>query len=66
LLSVEDMIKEVDVDGDGRIDFYGKISCIATAWFFSRKNAGIRVDDEKEILISTFEIHPRNDRWSHI
>jgi hypothetical protein len=22
--SVEDMIKEVDVDGDGRIDFYGK------------------------------------------
>lgn len=21
---VEDMIKEVDVDGDGRIDFYGK------------------------------------------
>lgn len=23
--SVEDMIKEVDVDGDGRIDFYGKI-----------------------------------------
>jgi hypothetical protein len=24
LFSVEDMIKEVDVDGDGRIDFYGK------------------------------------------
>jgi len=24
--SVEDMIKEVDVDGDGRIDFYGKFS----------------------------------------
>lgn len=24
--SVEDMIKEVDVDGDGRIDFYGKIT----------------------------------------
>ena len=24
LPSVEDMIKEVDVDGDGRIDFYGK------------------------------------------
>lgn len=24
LVSVEDMIKEVDVDGDGRIDFYGK------------------------------------------
>lgn len=23
-VSVEDMIKEVDVDGDGRIDFYGK------------------------------------------
>lgn len=22
--TVEDMIKEVDVDGDGRIDFYGK------------------------------------------
>lgn len=22
LISVEDMIKEVDVDGDGRIDFY--------------------------------------------
>jgi len=26
LPSVEDMIKEVDVDGDGRIDFYGKFS----------------------------------------
>lgn len=24
LFLVEDMIKEVDVDGDGRIDFYGK------------------------------------------
>lgn len=24
-ISVEDMIKEVDVDGDGRIDFYGKL-----------------------------------------
>lgn len=23
-VSVEDMIKEVDEDGDGRIDFYGK------------------------------------------
>jgi hypothetical protein len=23
-VSVQDMIKEVDVDGDGRIDFYGK------------------------------------------
>jgi len=34
--------------------------------FFFRKNAEIRVDGEKEILISIFEIHPRNDRWSHI
>lgn len=25
---VEDMIKEVDVDGDGRIDFYGKYNSI--------------------------------------
>lgn len=24
MFAVEDMIKEVDVDGDGRIDFYGK------------------------------------------
>jgi len=24
LIAVEDMIKEVDVDGDGRIDFDGK------------------------------------------
>lgn len=26
LILVEDMIKEVDVDGDGRIDFYGQFS----------------------------------------
>lgn len=26
MIAVEDMIKEVDVDGDGRIDFYGKLS----------------------------------------
>lgn len=24
VVAVEDMIKEVDVDGDGRIDFYGR------------------------------------------
>lgn len=44
------MIKEVDVDGDGRIDFYGKISCIAIARF--RANIEIRADGEKEILVS--------------
>lgn len=27
---VEDMIKEVDVDGDGRIDFYGKLNPLHT------------------------------------
>lgn len=40
LLSVEDMIKEVDVDGDGRIDFYGKISSLYITT--TRENAKIK------------------------
>lgn len=34
-ISVEDMIKEVDVDGDGRIDFYGKIFSLSYTLFTS-------------------------------
>lgn len=36
---VEDMIKEVDVDGDGRIDFYGKYIdfCLFGMYMFSRR-----------------------------
>lgn len=45
LLSVEDMIKEVDVDGDGRIDFYGKISSalyIAAARFREKRRGRVK------------------------
>jgi hypothetical protein len=38
--SVEDMIKEVDVDGDGRIDFYGKFSCSSHKFSIVHKPKG--------------------------
>lgn len=55
------MIKEVDVDGDGRIDFYGKIFLSFLSYRFYGINNG-----EKEISISTNMIHPYDDRWTRI
>lgn len=43
------MIKEVDVDGDGRIDFYGKISSalyiatVSRGWEPSKKDISISI-----------------------
>lgn len=55
LLSVEDMIKEVDVDGDGRIDFYGKISSTLYTTTRFRENATRAQESTKKgISISTF------------
>lgn len=41
-VAVEDMIKEVDVDGDGRIDFYGKRKPGKSS--FSPYNSGVAQD----------------------
>lgn len=53
------MIKEVDVDGDGRIDFYGKISFTLYYSFSRKENAVINtaVKQKFQFLFPSM-IHP--------
>lgn len=50
------MIKEVDVDGDGRIDFYGKT--FALYYNFSRKENAVINTVKTEISIFILEYDP--------
>lgn len=34
IIIVDEMIVEVDIDGDGRIDFEGKVKCICKLYIF--------------------------------
>lgn len=56
------MIKEVDVDGDGRIDFYGKIS-FALYYSFSRKENAVINTVKTKISIFILE-HDSSIKWS--